>query len=417
MKIGMQTWGSNGDIRPFIALAEGLKNAGHEVNLLVTSLDNRNYAGLCQTVGIGYQQVPAHIDFDMTDFAQRSFTMHTLQWLHAFLQECFFPFEAELFANAKNLTAQHDIVIGHHFLTPLKIAAAQQHKPHISITFCHGAIPAPQSPPFRFPDLGRYLNRWQWQLFMAIFDWSLKPRLGRLWRSEGMPPIQQVCADLLASDLLNLVAVDPLLCPQRAQWDAKHQACGFLNLSAQAEDWQASTALEDFLAQGSQPVYMTFGSMQQALPDWCMELFIEASRLAGCRAIIQTSSARYPAESVQDHCFFIGRHPHQTLLRRCRAIVHHGGAGTTHSALLSACPSVVVPFMDEQLFWGKQLQQLGIAPAPLPAKHATAAQLAARLTEVLQTASMRQQAQHMTAQMQQTQGVERAIALIMAAVA
>jgi len=29
MRIGIQTWGSDGDIRPFIALAGGLQAAGH----------------------------------------------------------------------------------------------------------------------------------------------------------------------------------------------------------------------------------------------------------------------------------------------------------------------------------------------------------------------------------------------------
>jgi UDP:flavonoid glycosyltransferase YjiC (YdhE family) len=107
-----------------------------------------------------------------------------------------------------------------------------------------------------------------------------------------------------------------------------------------------------------------------------MELFLEAVILAGCRAIIQTSSKRYPADSVIDQVYFIGRHPHQPLFKHCVAIIHHGGAGTTHAATYSGCPSVVVPFMDEQLFWARQLQSLGLAGNPLPAKKVTAVTLA-----------------------------------------
>ncbi len=43
MKIGIQTWGSNGDIRPMLALADGLKKAGHSVTLVVSSIDNHSY--------------------------------------------------------------------------------------------------------------------------------------------------------------------------------------------------------------------------------------------------------------------------------------------------------------------------------------------------------------------------------------
>jgi hypothetical protein len=41
MRIGLQTWGSEGDIQPFVALADGLQKAGHEVTLVITSVENK----------------------------------------------------------------------------------------------------------------------------------------------------------------------------------------------------------------------------------------------------------------------------------------------------------------------------------------------------------------------------------------
>ena len=415
MNIGIQTWGSNGDIRPFIALADGLKNAGHNVTLVVSSIDNRNYQETCDTLTIRYRQIPAHIDFDMQDFAQRSFRMNTLQWLIALLEASFFPYEQEIYQAAQQLVADHDVVIGHHFLYPLKLAAKKHNKPHISVTFCHAAIPTNGHPPFRFPNLGSTVNRWQWKLLDSLFDWVLKKRLSRLWFAEGMPPFNHVFDSLLSSDLLNLIAVDSFLCPLQNEWQAVNQLCGFLNLPERAEHWQASPALQAFLDAGEKPVYMTFGSVQQAVPEWSMELFINAAQLVGCRAIIQTSSSNYPAETQQDDVFFIGRHPHQPLFQHCAAVVHHGGAGTSHAATLSGCPSIVVPFMDEQLFWGYQLQRSRLAPAPLPAKHATAKKLADRLKAVLYSEyadEMEDFAQYAKQSISPTQGVLNAVALI-----
>jgi sterol 3beta-glucosyltransferase len=412
MNIAMQTWGSNGDIRPFIALADGLTSAGHQVTLVVSSIDNRNYAETCQGLGIHCCQVPAHVDFDMQGFAQRSFNMNTLQWLMALLEASFFPYEQEIYQASLQLAATHDLVIGHHFLYPLKIAAYKHNKPHITVTFCHAAIPTVQHPPFQFPNLGRVLNRWQWWVLNELFDWVLKKRLSRLWFAEGMPPFKHVFASLLQSDLLDLIAVDPFLCPLQQEWQAVHQLCGFLNLPDHAEHWQPSDALQTFLQASDKPIYMTFGSVQQAVPDWSMDLFVNAVRLVGCRAIIQTSSSHYAPETEQDNIFFIGRHPHQPLFQHCAAVVHHGGAGTSHAATLSGCPSIVVPFMDEQLFWGRQLQKSGLAPAPLPAKHATTEQLAARIKTVLNSADMAQRAQHAKASILPSQGVANAVALI-----
>lgn len=89
-------------------------------------------------------------------------------------------------------------------------------------------------------------------------------------------------------------------------------------------------------------------------------------------------------------------------------MVHHGGAGTTQSATLSGCPSVVVPFMDEQLFWACHLQQMGIAGKPLPAKKANAQALAQRIKAVLATPKMKINAEQLSIKMQRN-GVELAI--------
>ncbi|WP_198159270.1 glycosyltransferase family protein, partial [Methylomonas lenta] len=111
MKIGIQTWGSNGDVRPLLALADGLQQAGHQVALVVSSLDNQSYQAICDQLQIHYRQVPEHIDFDMEDFAKRSFRMNPLQWLRALLDEAFFPSEQQIYQAAQTLVAENDCVI------------------------------------------------------------------------------------------------------------------------------------------------------------------------------------------------------------------------------------------------------------------------------------------------------------------
>ncbi len=414
MKIGIQTWGSNGDIRPMLALADGLQKAGHSVTLVVSSIDNRSYLETCEQLGIGYRQVPEHIDFDMQGFAQRSFRMNPLQWLRALLDEAFFPYEQTLYQSAQQLVADNDIVIGHHFLYPLKLAALQQQKPFFSITLCHAAIPNPAAAPFSFPDLGKHLNKLSWQLLDMIFNWALKKPLTRLWLEAGQTPPANVLSELLTSQQLNLVAVDPWFCLSFENVEAHHQVCGFLNLSEDAEHWIMPTELSEFLDNGDAPVYMTFGSLQQAVPDWSMKLFLEAVALADCRAVIQTSSERYPAGSQSGQVYFIGRHPHQPLFKHCAAVIHHGGAGTTHASTRSGCPSVVVPFMDEQLFWARQLQALGVAGKPLPAKKVTAIDMAKGIRTVLDSQSIQNNAKQASQVMQSHDGIAKAIQLIKA---
>ena len=92
--------------------------------------------------------------------------------------------------------------------------------------------------------------------------------------------------------------------------------------------------------------------------------------------------------------------------------MHHGGAGTTHSASLCGRPSIVIPFMDEQLFWACTLEKLGLAPKPLAAKKANAKQLAARITTILTDQHYQKNAGKTASIISATQGVEKAVSLI-----
>ena len=61
MRIGLQAWGTDGDIRPMIALGAGLKNSGHQVTITIASVDNKSYAGLCAKTGL--TMIKSAIDF------------------------------------------------------------------------------------------------------------------------------------------------------------------------------------------------------------------------------------------------------------------------------------------------------------------------------------------------------------------
>lgn len=58
MKIALQTWGSDGDIRPFIALGQGLVARGHSVTLAIGSVDDKEYGPMCAAVGVRAVKAP-----------------------------------------------------------------------------------------------------------------------------------------------------------------------------------------------------------------------------------------------------------------------------------------------------------------------------------------------------------------------
>lgn len=73
--------------------------------------------------------------------------------------------------------------------------------------------------------------------------------------------------------------------------------------------------------------------------------------------------------------------PRDWLLPRCKAVVHHGGAGTTAAGLRAGIPNIVIPFAGDQAFWGKRVHAIGAGPRPIPVGGLNAERLALAIAE------------------------------------
>lgn len=97
--------------------------------------------------------------------------------------------------------------------------------------------------------------------------------------------------------------------------------------SARPPFWQPSQNLTEFLAAGPAPVFVGFGSMAVGAGKRLGPLITEAISGAGVRAVVQAGWAEVSV--LGDDVFQIGDAPHEWLLPRMAAAVHHAGAGTT----------------------------------------------------------------------------------------
>ena len=83
---------------------------------------------------------------------------------------------------------------------------------------------------------------------------------------------------------------------------------------------------------------------------------------------------------------------HAHLCPRVAAAVHHGGAGTTTTALRCGVPQLVVPHAADQFYWGQRVEALGLGPPALPRKRLTAQALAEALAATLDNEWLRSRA-------------------------
>jgi UDP:flavonoid glycosyltransferase YjiC (YdhE family) len=133
--------------------------------------------------------------------------------------------------------------------------------------------------------------------------------------------------------------------------------------------------------------------------------------------VVQGWDEALDALGTPANVFRAGSVPHGWLLSRARAVVHHGGFGTTSSGLRAGIPAVVVPHIIDQFLWAQQLQKLGVAAAPIARPKLSVATMAEALERVCGDEALRTRAEALGRQIRAEQGVQQAVWLIAASAA
>ena len=165
----------------------------------------------------------------------------------------------------------------------------------------------------------------------VMFDMAFREAPRKFFAEKGLPPIRHTIPDVIFSDRLNLHAASPSFWQAAPDWSDIHCVCGEFFMPLEVEAWAPSPALRAFLRDGPEPVLWTLGSWEHMAPERVRTLLVESARQAKMRSIIQTKTD--DDERRDGELYFLPWAPHRHLASLCSAVVHHGGAGTTHMAL------------------------------------------------------------------------------------
>jgi sterol 3beta-glucosyltransferase len=417
MRIGLQTWGSEGDIRPFVALADGLKKADHEVTLVITSVDNKDYTSLAHSLGLRIRQVkfPSYNRerFGREESRARQ-SVNPFKQVSIVFSHLFDPVAKNMYVASEQLCRDNDVVIGYYMLYPLAVAAEKTKRPRVAVFISPNFLRSRYTPPEGLPKLGEGLNTLLWNLAEVLMDRVLRPGANLLRLQEGLRPVSGIVRELVESNYLNLIPVSPTLCPPQSDWQGRYHLCGFFDLPETRGNWQMPDDLKAFLKAGDPPVFMTFGSIATLDPSLgeTTRLMIEAVSFGKFRAIIQSKWEDLSEIPKSSSIYRMGFAPYHHIFPHCAAVVHHGGAGTTHLATRCGSPSVVVEHALDQRIWGILLNRVGLAPKPLHRRSLTPAKLAKAVRNVLDSVEMATRAKAAGRALLAENGVRRAVELI-----
>jgi UDP:flavonoid glycosyltransferase YjiC (YdhE family) len=387
MRLRILTLGSRGDVQPYVALARGLATAGYDVALCAAPsfrsfIEAHGVAWRCFDTGDPRALLQSEEGRALVAHSQNPIAL--VRGLMRMLE----PLLEKGYQDAAQCAADADALI----VAPTALAVAQSLHEKSGLPVV-GAFLQPGHPTREF-------GSW---LFPDVPDWlpfagalrklshrvttSLLFRLGRRGNDRGrervlgLGPARNPFAQLFAERWPTLYGFSRTVVPRPSDWGAEIDVTGYWFLSSGA-DFRPPARLSEFLDAGPPPICVGFGSMPAHDAALLTREVLRGIELAGRRALLLTGWGALAPGELPDSVLALDATPHDWLFPRVAAVVHHGGAGTTAAALRAGVPSLVVPFIADQKFWGDRVAALGAGPRPISQRRLTAERFAAALREL-----------------------------------
>jgi sterol 3beta-glucosyltransferase len=388
MHITVLTWGTRGDVQPYLALGLELERRGHRVVLAL----NQNHLPWLARVGLEVRALPLDVQAAFESEEARRWlaagrTTVFLRWLSSVEHGLREPLAAALVDACQGA----DLIVTTHLLAHRAAALAEKlDVPAVRVSTFPTAATGEYPTPFLMNGMPRLpgpaLRRLSHRLIKTVALRGQRADLQELRRHLGLQPLAGDAEEhLVARGIRTLNAVSPSLLPRPGDWPEDQVITGHCRLSPEARvalgEGGVPADLAAWLDAGPPPVFFGFGSMPVQDPPYTLAMVGEVCRRLGLRALVGAGWSQYgrpedPDLRVVESC------NHDLVFPRCCAVVHHGGAGTTATGLTAGRPTVVASVFADQPLWGDRVARLG-AGFTLPFQRLTAPRLAAALGSAL----------------------------------
>lgn len=387
-----------------LALAMALRRAGHEILLAATP----TFASEASALGVPF--APVGMDFQALLARYRSELdprrpLKAIRLMNRLMLE---GLRAE-WATLLPLIHGPELVVAAGAALTARSAAEAARVPFRYVAYTPQVLPSAWHPPVMLPLTGtpRWLNRLGWWGIRSLYDRILLPTLNALRHAEGLPPVSCAIRHVFSPEpAISLLAADPEVAP--APPDLPVPQVGAFHLE---DPRPLPAAVEHFLSEGEPPVYLGFGSMPDAEPERTSQLLAEATRRAGCRALLSSGWAGLGTGNLGSHVQVVGPLSHGALFPRLAGVVHHGGAGTTAAATRAGVPQVVVPHLVDQFMNAHYVRTAGLGLS-LSRKDLGVERLASALVRLREDSALRARAAQVGERVRARDSLSAAVALL-----
>jgi len=393
LKITIFAAGSRGDIQPCVALGKGLQQAGYKVCLAAPE----NFRDFIKEHNLPFFTLRGDVQQIMDSDTGREFMQkgggNPLKSIRA-VRKMIEPVVLRMALDAYTACLDADALI----CLGVFNAFGQSIAEALDIPIIN-LVPTPILPSRAFAapswpvqkDLGGIHNYLSGFVMLQVLWLWYRPFVKEFREQLGLAPYSAAHFYRSMKFTPMLSAYSPFIIPHPGDWPDSVHINGYFFLEDQS-GWRPGPELQAFLEAGAPPVYIGYGSMAGQNPEQLAGLVLEALAESNQRGLLLTGWGGLQADSVPDNVFVVDSAPHSWLFPRMAVVVHHGGAGTIAEGLRAGVPTVVIPFILDQSFWGARIRALGLGPEPLPLKKLTASRLAEAIQTAVSDTAMRQRA-------------------------
>ncbi len=417
MRLAILTLGSRGDVQPYVALARGLASAGYEPVVLAAPA----FRDFVESHGVEWRSFDCGDPRALLQSPEAKALVGSLGnplRLLGELAKLLEPLLEKGYTDAVQSTADADALI----VAPTALTFAQSLRERQKLPFVGGFLqpghPTAAFGSWMFPEIPDWLpfcgalrrasHRLVWRILFGVMRKANDRARATVL---GLGPARNCFAEMIEGGWPTLYGYSPAVVPKPADWGPTVDVTGYWFLDRDPR-WRPSPQLEAFLAEGTPPICVGFGSMPSPDPAAFTREVVGGLTRAGRRGILLSGWGALASMDLPKSVFALDAAPHDWLFPRVAAVVHHGGAGTTSAALRAGKPSMVVPFMADQRFWGERVARLGAGPRPFRRRKLDADRFGEALRDLVENPNHRAGAARIAAALAAEDGVARAIAAL-----
>ncbi len=407
-RIVITTYGSSGDLNPFLALGLDMRERGHAVEFAV----EESFQTVLAQAGFVTHHLTGDLETALALCGRQVFGRLTpFASVRAIVDRYILPTLRPKVVELLDACAGADLLVSAAGQLTGSFIADLTGIRWATVALTPGIIPSaylePQPLPFALPPVVQPLaNRLAWATGELVLRRVADAPVNRLRGEYGLPPRRDLLFSGNFSRALTAVAVSPAFQPPPLDWPHFVHMTGFCFWDAPAL-WCEPASLTAFL-DGSEPtIAISSGSLAPGTKRAFTDFFrtsINAVRRVGARALVIGAAPGTLPDPLPDGVLAVPFAPFSQVYPRCAIVIHHGGIGSVAQALRAGVPALVVPWGADQYLNAAQVARLG-AGRWMQRRFYTPERAAHALDALKQETWYRERAQAIAVQINQEDGV------------